>query len=163
MTILDELYASGGTEISLPCLSFRCSAWESIHLCQGFTDTTAALETAEVVTFTATDFVAQLPARGENGLQNVQFTIGATLDVLNKIDAAIENYNKVYVDYREYLLSDLTAPAKPVQTMVVTPYTFNSDTNQISFVAGFNDLVNKAWPRTRYTTKITPGLKYYGS
>jgi hypothetical protein len=169
MTILQTLYASGGTEVRMPCLSFRCSEWASIHICQGYEDITATLETAEVVTFTAADFGAQLAERGNGGRQNLQFIVGVTdaygLDngILEKSDAAMEAGAKIFVDYREFLLSDLTAPAQAVQTLTVMPYEYELGSPVIAFSAGTNDTVNKAWPRRRYTSTFAPGLKYYGS
>ena len=162
MTILENLYASGGTEIRVPCLSFRCEDWEAIHICQGWDDLTATLETAEEVAFTASDFSAQLAKKSKDGNQALQFAIDASQsDALEKLDAALESGNKVYIDYREFLLSDLSAPARNVETMTVTGYSYEYP--NLLFTASFHDLVNKAWPRIRYNTTIAKGLKYYGT
>ena len=162
MTVLANLYASGGTEIRVPCLSFRCEDWETIHICHGQDDLTATLETDETVTFSASDFAAQLPKRSADGSQALQFAIDASnSDALDKLDLALESGNKVYIDYREFLLSDLTAPALNVQTMTVTGY--NYEYPNLLFTASFHDLVNKAWPNKRYNTTVAKGLKYYGS
>lgn len=162
MTILSKLYASGGAEIRVPCLSFRCGDWDSIHICRGYEDMTATLETAETVTFTAADFSAQLAKRSSDGYQALQFAIDySESDALEKIDLSLESGNKIYIDYREFVLSDLSAPARNVETMTIVSYSF--DYPVLLFNATFHDLVNKKWPRLRYNTKIAKGLKYYGT
>lgn len=160
MTILANLYASGGAEIRRPCLSFRCAAWESdIHLVQGQDDLTATLETDETVTFTGADWVGSLAKRDSSGVQGVQFAVNAEDgSVLRLIDIAIDGAEKVFVDYREYLESDLSTPARAVETMTMTTYSFNNPS--LTAGASFHDLVNKAWPKRRYTQAKFPGMKY---
>ena len=160
MTVLANLYASGGSEVNRPCLTFRCAAWDAdIHLAQGQEDLTAALETGEVVTFTGADWVGSLAKRDSSGVQGVQFSVNAEDgSVLRYIDIAREGGEKVYVDYREYLESDLTTPARAVETLTVTNYTFSNPA--LTAGASFHDLVNKAWPKRRYTQAKFPGMKY---
>lgn len=160
MTVLANLYASGGTEIRVPCLSFRCAAWpNTIHLCQGFEDFNAILETAEEVTFTAADWVGTLAKRDNSGVQGVQFSVNAEDgDTIRYIDIALEAGEKIYVDYREYIESDPSAPARAVETMTMTSYSFSDPT--LTAGASFHDLVNAKWPRRIYTQAKFPGMKY---
>lgn len=162
-SVLKTLYASGGDEIRVACLSFRCDAWnDDVHLCQGFENLYASLETGQGVLFSASDFAAQLAKKAADGQQSLLFAINPQAsDALPRVDLAMESAAIVYVDYREFLASDLSAPARPVDTMTVVSYSYQGD--QLSFTASFHDLVNTKWPRLRYTTKLTPGLKYYGS
>lgn len=162
-TVLKKLYASGGDEIRLATLSFRCYSWaEDVHICQGYDDVEATLETAQTVTFTAGEFAAQLAKRAASGQQSLQFAIDANQsDAMAKVDQALADGAKVYIDYREFLLSDLSAPARPVETLNVINYSYEDP--QLIFTASFNDLTNKAWPRRRYTADFAPGLKHYGS
>lgn len=160
---LKNLYASGGSEIRIPCLSFRCEAWEAypIHLCQGFTDVVATLENGYPVEFIAADFAAQLASRNTGGVQGLQFAIDpGESNALERIDQAVEAGAKIYVDYREFIASDLSAPARPVETFTVISYSY--DEPVLTFTASFHDLVNKAYPRNRYTVDKFPGLKYVG-
>lgn len=160
---LRTLYASGGTEIRIATLSFRCDAWtDDVHLCKGHTDFTATLEDNSTVTFIAADFAAQLAKRAAEGNQSLQFALSpGESDALQRLDDAMSAAALVYVDYREYIKSDPTAPARPKDTLTVISYSYEEPT--LSFNASFHDLTNKAWPRRRYTTKTTPGLTYYGS
>ena len=157
---LRNLYASGGDAVRIPCLSFRCTAWaNSIYLCQGWQDILATLETGETVIFSAADFATQLAKKDTEGTQALQFAIDpGESDVLSRLDAAVESAAKVYVDYREYLQSDLSAPARPVEIFTVISYSYEEPA--LTFTASFHDLVNKAWPRLRYTVDKFPGLKY---
>lgn len=167
MTLLADIYASGGDEIIIPTLSFRCSAWASpVHLARSIDPITATLETGEAVTFLAGDFADQLVKQASEGQQAAQFVIAAypdpaidnDIEPLALLDAARDAGAKVYVDYREFILGDLSAPARPVETLTVTGYTVQDD--QLAFTASFYDLVNKAYPRRRYTARLFPGLKY---
>lgn len=160
---LRTLYASGGDEIRIATLSFRSDAWtDDVHLCKGHTDLTATLEDASTVTFTASDFAAQLMKKSAEGQQSLQFALNPQeSDALVRLDQALAARALVLVDYREFLLSDLTGPARPVDTLTVISYSYSEPT--LSFNASFHDLTNKAWPRRRYTTSRTAGLTYYGS
>lgn len=162
-SVLKRLYASGGTEIRIASLSFRCAAWsDDVHLCHGEQDIAAALEDGSIVTFMAADFAAQLAKKAADGQSSLQFAIDPReSDAMPRVDLSRESGDKVFVDYREYLLSDLSAPARSKQTMTAVNYSLTDD--QLLFTASFHDLVNKRWPRLRYTTSIAPGLKYYGS
>ena len=167
-TALKKLYASGGTNIRIACLSFRSDAWlDNVHLCQGFEDLTAKLEDGSTVTFVAADFAAQLAKRAAEGNQSVNFAIDpGESDAIARIDQAVAVGARIYVDYREYIANDLTAPSRPVETLSVISYQLvplSDDSAQLSFTASFYDLTNKVWPSRKYTTSFARGLKHYGS
>ena len=161
--VLRTLYASGGVEIRIATLSFRCDAWaDDVNLCKGHQDFIATTEQGDTVTFIAADFAAQLAKRAAEGQQSLQFALSpGESDALQRMDEALDAGALVYVDYREYIKSDPTAPARPKDTLTVVSYSYEEPT--LSFTASFHDLTNKAWPRRRYTSKLTPGLTYYGS
>lgn len=161
-SVLKALYASGGDEVCLPTLSFRCDAWpESYHICQGYHDLVATLESGDVVNFMSCEFGAQLAKRSADGNQALMFVIPADDVVMDLVDSAMAARAFIYIDYREFLLSDLSAPARPVESMTVINY--SEDKPNLSFTASFHNLTNIAWPRLRYTTTFAPGLKYFGS
>ena len=165
---LKKLYASGGSNVRIACLSFRCDAWaDSVHLCQGYSDITAQIEDGSTVTFIASDFAAQLAKRAAEGNQSVNFAIDpGESDAVARIDQAVAVGARVYVDYREYIDNDLTAPARPVETLNVISYQLvplDDESSQLSFTASFYDLTNKTWPHRKYTTAFAQGLKHYGS
>lgn len=162
MTILENLYASGGSDVKVACLSFECDAWdESAHLCHGYEDLIITLEDSTQVIATGSDFAAKLPDRGANGRQDMSFTIDPRgSSAIEKLDQAKESGDKVYVTFRTYMLSDLSGPAEPADSMVAVSYTYNKIESSLSFIASFHDLVNKSWPFRRYRATDYKGLKY---
>lgn len=163
---LKSLYASGGSAIRLACLSFECDEWaDDVHLCQGWTDFTAALEDGNVVTFVAADFAAKLPAESGAGNQSLAFTIDpGESDAVERVDAAMRVGAGVKISYREYVMTDVSGPARTAITMSAISYSLLHNDNEgsvLSFTASFHDLTNRAWPRRFYTTSLTPGLKHY--
>ena len=164
---LKTLYASGGSDIRIATLSIRCSEWaDDVHLAQSWQDVTATLETGETVTFMAADFAAQLAKKAAEGQQSLNFVIDpGESDAMARLDAARDAGARIYLDYREYLATNLSAPARPVETMNAISYSFTplaSGDSQLSLIASFYDLTNKKWPTRRFTAKLAPGLKNYG-
>ncbi|MCA2441742.1 MULTISPECIES: DUF1833 family protein, partial [Vibrio] len=77
------------------------------------------------------------------------------------IDKAMEDGSKVTITYRFYLYPHVSAPAEPPLTLTAVSEKDNIQT--VGVVASFHDLVNRAWPKRRYTPTITKGLKYQGN
>lgn len=167
-TALRRLYASGGSNIRIPTLSFRCAAWaDAVHLCQGYVDINAQIEDGSTVTFLASDFAAKLAKKAASGNQSLSFAIDpGESDAVARIDQAVAAGARIYVDYREYIDNDFSAPARAVETLNVTSYQLTpleDEDAQLSFTASFYDLTNKVWPKRKYTTTFAQGLKHYGS
>ncbi|WP_445363185.1 DUF1833 family protein [Microbulbifer sp. ANSA003] len=162
--VLETVYASAPIdEIIIHTLELRHAAFEggAIRLCQGFDDIEATLEDGETATFTASGFGVSLPQRSVRGRQDLQFQLdNVTGEALQNIDAALEAGGSVQVIYRQFLESDLSAPAQPATVM--TAASVKANPASVSVIASFHDLVNKAWPNKFYTPDFAPGLKYYG-
>jgi hypothetical protein len=132
-----------------------------ILFCQGFDDVTAGLETGEIVTFCASGFGVSLPVRSMKGKQDLQFQLdNVTGEALQAIKAAKESGEKIEVIYRPYSDSDLTAPGENPYRM--TAISVSAKGASVQVVASFSDLVNRAWPKRRYTPSFAPGLTYFG-
>lgn len=159
---LETAYASA-TDYIIHTLELKHATFTNgaIRLCQGYEDIVATLETDETVTFTASGFGVSLPQRSVRGRQDLNFQLdNVTGEAIQQIDAANEAGGTIEVIYRPYLGADLSQPGNPPIKMVaagaqVTP-------SSVIVTASFHDLVNKAWPRRRYTPSFAPGLKYYG-
>ncbi|MCL1126437.1 DUF1833 family protein [Shewanella surugensis] len=161
--VLQTLYASAPVdEIPIHTLELKNSAFDggTIRLCQGFDNVTAKIEdVSERVTFTASGFGISLPQRAMKGQQDLQFQLdNVSGEAAQQVDAAVESGEKVKVTYRVYVASNLSEPAQPPIVMTATSVKINI--SSVIVVASFNDLVNKAWPRRRYTPLFAPGLKY---
>ncbi|WP_445363344.1 DUF1833 family protein [Microbulbifer sp. ANSA003] len=162
--VLETVYASAPIdEIIIHTLELRHAAFEggAIRLCQGFDDIEATLEDGETATFTASGFGVSLPQRSVRGRQDLQFQLdNVTGEALHNIRAALEAGGAIQVVYRQFLESDLSAPAQPATVM--TAVSVKANPASVSVIASFHDLVNKAWPNKFYTPDFAPGLKYYG-
>jgi len=165
--VLKQLYASAGgvihhtLEIKHPAFAVENHPPGRILFCQGFDDLTAMTEEQESVTFKASGFGVSLPNRTLKGQQNLNFQIdNVTGEALHALNAAVESGGKIHVIYRVYADLDLSEPGAAPYKMVAVSAKVTSSSIQV--VASFNDLVNRGWPRRRYTPSFAPGLKYFG-
>jgi len=159
MTVLEQVYASGG-DVIIHTLELTCPAWDApILLCKGFEDQVCITEDGRTLTFIASGIDVALPKKTNSGAQNLTFAIdNVTGEAQQQIDAALEAQERVTLMYRTYLASDLSAPAeRPLRMSVLGGSIVGT---QIQIQAGFFDLINVAWPRDLYTTKFAPALKY---
>jgi hypothetical protein len=158
---LEVVYASAPVnDLPIHTLHLFGESFGQMYLCQGFDDLELTLENGEKVTFTACGLGLSLPKRGMKSRQSLQFQIdNVTGEAKRRIKDAREDGNPVYCTYRVYTKSDLTEPADPPITMNV----IDTKTNRksVNIVASFADLINRAWPRARYTPQLAPGLKYF--
>ncbi|HIF9260462.1 TPA: DUF1833 family protein [Photobacterium damselae] len=141
-----------------------------IRLCQGFYEPNSegeegivlGLEDGSKAFFRSSAFGCSLPPKSVKGKQNLKFQIdNVTGEARHFIDRALSLGSKVKVTYRVYTSSYLHEPAQP--PLVLTAISEKDNHQTVGVVASFRDLVNKAWPKRRYTTSVTPGLKYQGS
>ncbi|WP_110640992.1 DUF1833 family protein [Salinicola sp. CPA57] len=160
MTILARVYAAApADEILLPTLEVASEGQASIYTCGGFEDQLVTLETAQQVPFLASALSVSLPPRNNSGQQNLNFAMqNVTGEAQRFVDFAIEAGAPIYVIFRVYLLSDLSAPQEPPLRMVAKTPKFQNGTLQVT--ASYADIIGMAWPRRRYTAAFAPGLKY---
>ncbi|MBK3872131.1 DUF1833 family protein [Stutzerimonas frequens] len=159
MTVLEQVYASGG-DVLIFTLELTCEAWdEPILLCQGFEDQACITEDGRELTFMASGIALALPKKTSSGAQNLTFAIdNVTGEAQRKIDAALEAEKKVFITLRTYLDSDRTAPAENPYRAVVLGGKIKGASVQIT--AGFFDVINTAFPRDLYTVNFAPGIRY---
>ncbi|EPP5594126.1 DUF1833 family protein [Vibrio cholerae] len=120
------------------------------------------METGQAAFFRASAFGVSLPGKSVKGKQSLQFQIdNVTGEARRFIDRAMEAGSKVIITYRCYLTSHLAEPAQP--PLVLTCVSEKDNIQTVAVVASFHDLVNRAWPKRRYTAEITRGLKYQGT
>jgi len=162
--VLETVYASAPIDkLVIHTLELVHPAFEggSIRLCQGFEDIGVTLETGEAVTFTASGFGVSLPRRSIRGRQDLQFQLdNVTGEVLKAVDDALSVGGAIRVNYRAFVSTDLSEPSQAPTKMTVT--SIKANYKSVTVIAGFHDLVNKAWPNRRYTPSFAPGLKYLG-
>lgn len=158
---LQRIYASApANEIPIHTLHLFGESFGQLYLCQGFDDLTLTLENDQQIVFTACGLGLSLPKRGMKSRQSLQFQLdNVTGEAKRRIKDALETGDKVYCTYRVYASSNLNEPADPPVTMNVIDTKTNRKSANV--VASFSDLINRAWPRGRYTPTFAPGLKYF--
>lgn len=159
MTVLEQVYASGG-DVIIPTLELTCDAWtEPVLICAGFENQACVTEDARALTFVAAGIDVSLPKKSNTGAQNINFAIdNITGEPQRKIDEALEAEERVIMTYREFLASDKSAPAQAPYRFVVRGGSMQGTSVQIT--AGFFDAINTAWPRDLYTLNFAPGIRY---
>lgn len=158
MTILDRLYASGGSEVEHETLSISVGG-ETHYLTRGWEDLQAVLETGEQVTFKACGMDVAKPARNADGVQDLRFAL-TNIDgvVSTKIRAALAARQKMTVTLRVYLSTDLLAPIKRPLSMDIKGGQWSA--TEVQITAGFMNILDTAWPRDRFNLSKHPGLRY---
>lgn len=158
MTILNRLYASSGDEVIIETLQINIG--DEVHyLCKGYEDITAITESGDSVTFTACAIDIALPARNSDGTQDLQFAISNIDGVASTaIRSALDNLSGATLKYRNYISTDLVAPASTPYTLAVKSGSWTA--LQVQIKAGYMNILDTAWPRYRYTLPNFPGLRY---
>lgn len=158
MTVLNRLYASSGEEVIIETLQINIGD-DVYYLCKGYDDITATTEGGDVVTFTACAIDIALPARNSDGTQDLQFAIDNINGVTSTaIRNALDNLQGATLTYRNYISTDLAAPASVPYTLAIKSGSWTALQAQIT--AGYMNVLDTAWPRYRYTLPDYPGLRY---
>lgn len=155
---LAEVNASAGPEQRLLTLEITSSAWPSIMICNGFTDRTCGTEDARVLLFEAANLDAQLARRNNKGNQTLAFAVdNSTGEVSNKADDAQEAQARVTAVFRQYLLSNLDAPAEKPYRLTLLSGSIQGIVAQLQM--GYFNMIGVAWPRYNYNVNDFPGLR----
>ncbi|WP_097290129.1 DUF1833 family protein [Escherichia coli] len=156
--ILNRLYTSDGSEIILNTLQINVGG-QNYWLVENFEDITAVTEAGATVTFQAAAMAVALPARNKDGTQDLQFAI-SNIDgiVSTAIRNALASLNSGTLIMRQYISTDLSAPASPPMVLQIKDGYWNA--SEVQITAGFLNILKTAWPRYRYTLPNFPGLRY---
>lgn len=159
MTVLEQVYASGG-DVIIHTLEITCAAWlEPILLCDGFENHTVVDEGGRTLTFEAAAFSIAEPERSNRGNQTLDFAVDGVMGTAQqKVDSALEAEERITQVYRKFLASNKMEPAERPYRMTILGGEMNGSTVQLQ--AGFFDLINRQWPRDVYSTEFSPGLRY---
>ncbi|KAA0910689.1 DUF1833 family protein [Pusillimonas sp. ANT_WB101] len=159
MTILSVVYASAPAgETIIPAIKIVVPGRPAIRICADFADHMLGLD-GVYESFEGGSLSVSLPAKNASGQQTLRFGVGNVNGQAQRyVDDALEAGSKVTLIYFEYLESDKSAPARRPYTMTIVGGKFEGVEAQ--FDASYQDLLNYAWPRERYTAESAPGLKY---
>lgn len=158
MTVLNRLYASSGSEVIIETLQINIG--DTVHyFCKGYDDITATTENGAVITFSAAAIDIAIPARNSDGTQDLQFAVS---NIKGEASTAIRDALAARQDgsmtYRQYVSTDLNAPASVPYTLAIKSGSWTALRAQIT--AGYMNVLDTAWPRYRYTLNDFPALRY---
>ncbi len=158
MTVLNRLYASSGSEVIIETLQINIGS--TVHyFCKGYDDITATTENGAVITFSAAAIDIAIPARNSDGTQDLQFAISnINGEVSTAIRDALATQQDGVLTYRQYVSTDLNAPASVPYTLTIKSGSWTALQAQIT--AGYMNVLDTAWPRYRYTLNDFPALRY---
>ncbi|HCM2993263.1 TPA: DUF1833 family protein [Klebsiella aerogenes] len=158
MTVLNRLYASSGSEIIIETLQINIGS-TAHYFCNGYDDITATTENGAVITFSAAAIDIAIPARNSDGTQDLQFAISnINGEVSTAIRDALATQQGGVLTYRQYVSTDLNAPASVPYTLTIKSGSWTALQAQIT--AGYMNVLDTAWPRYRYTLNDFPALRY---
>lgn len=159
MTILATVYASAPTdELIIPTLEIRVPGLDPLRICNGFEDQWLYVDGVPQL-FEAGPLSISLPSKNSTGQQTLRFGVsGVEGQAQRYVDAALAASGPSTMVFREYLLSDRTAPARRPYVMTIVGGAFEGA--GATFEGSYYDLLNSAWPRERYTDESAPGIKY---
>lgn len=166
MTILDRFYVSGGDDVRIITMQIEIAGDEaqgidpvSHYLVHDFEPLEARLENGDVKTFDPFAMAVALPPRNLDGTQDLNFSLSNISGLVStEIQRALSNKLPMYATLRQYLESDLSAPAEK-------PYRFEVKNGQWSamqadLTAGYINILDTGWPRWLYNLNQFPGLRY---
>lgn len=158
MSILKRLYASAGPEIIHEVLQVT-DGITTYYLTKGWDELVVTLETGSVVTCTPCGMDLAIPARNDDGTQDLNFSLSNIDGVASYfIRSALSAGRSMSLVYRVYTSNDLGAPAHAPNRFKIKSGTVTA--TQVSITAGYFDLLDTAWPRNTYNLNKFPGLRY---
>lgn len=155
---LAEVNASAGPEQRLLTLEISSDAFETIAICNGFKDRTCVTEDGRTVLFEAANMSVQLARRNNAGNQSLAFAVDNTTgEVSNRVDDSQEAQARVTAVFRQYLVSNLGAPAEKPYRLTLLSGSIQGIVAQIQL--GYFNMIGVSWPRALYTVNEFPGLR----
>ena len=160
MSLLEEVFASGGTDVIIRTLELTSPGWpEPILICNGFTDQTLTTEDGRTLLFTAANIGIELPKVNNKGNQALAFSIDNTTgEPQRRADEALAARARVTAVYRTYLSSNKTVPAQ--RPYVLTVQSDEIEGNVAQLQCGYFDMIGVAWPRVLYNLQNFPALRW---
>lgn len=125
----------------------------------GYDDLTVTLENSSTATFKACAFRTTRPAADDSGRVSRSLQIDGVDGSINAdLMKAVQSDVPIVCTVRVYLSTDLSAPQfNPPEVLSLSGITISK--TQISATAENEDVLNKRFPNSIYTTDNTPGLK----
>lgn len=163
---LREYYFSGpnGAPEFLDTVEIRHPAFTTpVRLVNDFQDLIATLETdapvngGATVTFTGVPFEVTLPESAQAGLPTFTLAVSnVARETMPYMQQALAIAAPIELSFRQFLVADTSAPELVMHGLTVKSAT--AGILRVQLQAGFEDLLNRPWPFTVYTTARYPTL-----
>ncbi len=163
---IKEAYASAPSGVViLHTLEFRHAEFSApLRVVRNTVNITATLEDdapedgGDAVEFQYYAFEFTLPEVSDGATSELIITIdNVNRVIVENLELAVQSADPLYVTYRPYLSTDLSAPQMdPPLTMLVQH--IEVDIFRVTARCGFGDIVNRAFPSEDYTASRFPGL-----
>ena len=154
---LKTLNASGNRTPLVAVMITSDSLREPICLVQSYDE--HRLKDAEGVThtFIPCAMSVSLPERNTSGFSDINFTIGDTQGIaLGYCRRVVESHGTAELVVLQYLPDETT----PIYFLRLSVTNADITQKQAVFSAGWHDVLNRAWPKRRYTARKFKGLRY---
>ena len=163
---LREAYAAAPSDVVIyATIEIRHPAFTSpIRVVRDGSDLIATLEDSapadagQSVVFVRFAFNFTRPELSASGVPQVTLEIdNVDRGIVANLEAALTTQEPIAITYREYVSSDLSAPAND-PPLHMTLISVTADPLKVTATAGFPDLVNRRFPTLEYQSDTFPGL-----
>lgn len=157
---LREINASVGNNPIIRTLELTCDEWDSpVYICNGYNDQTVVDENGRTLTFLAMNIDIALAAKNNKGNQTLAFGIAdGSGEVTTRARSAAAARMRVYATYRTFLEQNKDAPQEAPWYLSVESVDLKGIIAQLQ--CAFFNMLGVAYPRKKYTTSETPGLRW---
>lgn len=154
-----EAYASAPSDVvTLKTLEISHPLTGTLYLVANREPLTLTLEDLSTHVFTASSFEITLPAKSEEGLQDLNLRLdNSDLQVTDFLNIVKLSKEPVVVKYRPYLSSDLTTPQlNPPLTLFIKPVSIGLV--DVTAQGSFLDIINRKFPNEYYIDSRFPAI-----
>lgn len=156
---IKEAYATARSDIFiLDTLEIQHPDVDNLYLVRDRKNWMLTLENSTIHEFVACGFRFQLPAAGENGLQELSLAVDNIDRIASDyIQSVVESNDPIQVIFRPYLNNDTTQPQmNPPLRLFLTEVVV--DAFEVSGRATFADILNRKFLSELYTRRRFPAL-----
>lgn len=160
MTLLSTVYASApADEVIIGALEIRIAGQAPLRYTTDFSRHLLGGVDGGWAMFESGPVTVSLPAKNSSGNQRINFGVSGVSGMVQRmVEDALATEQPVFAIYREYLVSDKSAPARRPYTMTVNGGYFENPS--VIFECSYYDLLNSRWPREHYTNVSAPAIQY---
>lgn len=156
-----RVYASAPTNIIVvTAMRITGEAFDEINIVQYYQDLLLDVD-GQPVLFEQGQITYEKPENASGAVQSMKFGFaGVSRQALKYAIKSIELKKPVYVELLEYALPDGESPVLLYSSRKIEVVAGRITSTTAEFQAMTQDLLNRRYPRQRYTPQNAPGIKY---